>query len=716
MSPALSAPPQRRLFHSVGTRLALATALLVLAVAGVSYMALVRYEQEGLHSAKQDAATMVAALFAELSSAPVLFGDDQSIRESIGYLDSNEEVLEAAVFGLGADGTLRSGKTLGRLQRKRGQPTGLAPPLERDVGALVRDRDHLDATAWVNDPSGHHIAAVAVRFSLARENRRFELLARRTRQLSIGLALGLLVLLLLLARIYIISPLRAVHTAVRELSSGSQLDRTRTLPLTARDEVGDLARGFVKMADAIARRERDIADQNHEMRLVLDSVGEGFLVLDARGVIIGQHSAVLETWFGPVPTGQPLFGYLRPHDPEQAEWLELAWENIGREGMPLALCLEQLPKQLTAAGREFLFDYRPRLDDQGALEKMVVVIADVTELRRREQAESEQRELVAVFSALVRDRTGFVSFYEDANLLIKNLGDPERYDGRLLLEQLHTLKGNALLFRLRVFGEACEQLESACAEQARLPSSQDAPRLAEALAVSIGPVEPFIALDRGHSVQISARDYASLVHSLQSGVANDVVLSGLMRASAEPVELVFGRFAERLQVLARRLGKCPVRVVCEAHGLRFPKQSFAPLWAAAVHVLRNIADHGLETGWQREQTGKNPQATVSIGAEVLGDHLLIRFCDDGRGIDWDKVRARAEYRGLPAATEDDLVRALLGHGFSTLNDNSALSGRGVGLAALHSEVTQLGGTVQITSETGRGTELTIALPAQLLAA
>ncbi|MCQ6468347.1 HAMP domain-containing protein, partial [Vibrio parahaemolyticus] len=89
--------------------------------------------------------------------------------------------------------------------------------------------------------------------------------------ISLGLAGVLTVALLMLARIYIISPLQSVHAAVRELSAGGHsapIARNR-LPLAARDEVGDLARGFVSMAEALERREVAIADQNRQMRLVL---------------------------------------------------------------------------------------------------------------------------------------------------------------------------------------------------------------------------------------------------------------------------------------------------------------------------------------------------------------------------------------------------------------------------------------------------------------
>jgi signal transduction histidine kinase len=708
----------RRYIDSVGTRLAFATAVLVLIMSGAMYYALIHYEQVERLRVRHDAALMVARLFAELTSAAVEFGDDRGISDSLGYLRSNEDVTQAAVFALSSEG--KCGLTLATWLRTPAQsPITCAPPAHGAAGVL-QTSDALDASHWVADPSGRRIAVVAIRFSLERENRAFAALRTRLLQISLTAAAVLTLLLLLLARVYIIAPLRVVHAAVRELSAGtgtsaSTLARNRQrLPLEARDEIGELARGFANMADAIARREEAIAAQNHDMRLVLSNVGEGFLVLDARGVIEGQRSAILETWFGAVKPGQALWDYLRPFDPDAAEWLELTWGNIGAASMPLALCLEQLPKTFSANERSYQVDYHPLRADRDQLDKMVVVIDDITALREREQAESQQRELVAVFTTLMRDRTGFISLCEDAKTLLKNMSEatpPAAYD---LLEHLHTIKGNAHLFQLREFAQACELVEESCSDGKRLPSADDAKLLSHALACSIGPVAPFIALDNDQSILINRRDYTAIVQAIAAGERSSELLSRLALATAEPAQVVFGRFAERLQVLARRLAKCPVHTVVEPGDVAFPRQRFEALWSTTVHVIRNIADHALERPWEREQSGKTAEATVVFRARVAGERLYITFIDDGRGVDWEKVRERAAQQGWPAATRSDLVAALLGHGFSTAVATSSLSGRGVGLSALHAEVVALGGTLTLDSETGRGTTLHIDLPASLL--
>jgi two-component system chemotaxis sensor kinase CheA len=227
-------------------------------------------------------------------------------------------------------------------------------------------------------------------------------------------------------------------------------------------------------------------------------------------------------------------------------------------------------------------------------------------------------------------------------------------------------------------------------------------------------VEPLTSPGEQRELTLSAGDYEAIEAALHRGDGADAVLAQLSRATAEPAELLFRRFASRLEVLARGLGKCPLEVHCEGSGLRFPKLLFAPLWAAMVHALRNIADHGLETVQERAQAKKPPRAVVEMSAERVADKLLIRLRDDGRGVDLDLVAARAAQQGLACASECELLDTLFIAGLSGATEHTQLSGRGVGLAALKSAVVELGGQISLHSQRGRGSELRIELPGELV--
>jgi two-component system chemotaxis sensor kinase CheA len=131
-------------------------------------------------------------------------------------------------------------------------------------------------------------------------------------------------------------------------------------------------------------------------------------------------------------------------------------------------------------------------------------------------------------------------------------------------------------------------------------------------------------------------------------------------------------------------------------------------------VVRNAIDHGLEKPDERVNAGKSPRPKFSARLRAADAGLAIELADDGRGIDWEQVKVLAEERGLPRETRADLVRALLGSGFSTRATVTATSGRGVGLDAVAHEVHRLGGVIDVVSDPGQGTRWSIRLPMPLV--
>jgi two-component system chemotaxis sensor kinase CheA len=133
-----------------------------------------------------------------------------------------------------------------------------------------------------------------------------------------------------------------------------------------------------------------------------------------------------------------------------------------------------------------------------------------------------------------------------------------------------------------------------------------------------------------------------------------------------------------------------------------------------VHAVRNSADHGIESPAERLAAGKNPSGTIRVLARQKRDRLIVLVCDDGRGIDLDRVRATAVQRRLVdaglAMTDAEIIELLFTPGFSTMTTVSAVSGRGVGMDVIRCLVEEQGGTVSLRSAPGHGTELRLDLP------
>lgn len=191
----------------------------------------------------------------------------------------------------------------------------------------------------------------------------------------------------------------------------------------------------------------------------------------------------------------------------------------------------------------------------------------------------------------------------------------------------------------------------------------------------------------------------------------------ILQARMTPVWQVFDRFPRLVRDLGRRLGK-QVDFAVEGKDLELDRALLDHVADPLVHLLRNAVDHGIETPEARTAAGKPATGRIVLAAARERDTIAIRVTDDGRGIDRNRVLAEAKARGwvdadLPVLTDEQLIRVLARPGFSTAAVVSDVSGRGVGVDVVVTQVRALGGAVELRTEPGRGSRFTLRLPTSL---
>ncbi len=211
-------------------------------------------------------------------------------------------------------------------------------------------------------------------------------------------------------------------------------------------------------------------------------------------------------------------------------------------------------------------------------------------------------------------------------------------------------------------------------------------------------------------MQVSDEEHKALLQATVRGAPHAEIAQTLASWRLEPTRQRLERIADQVRGLAARTGKGDVEVVIEANGLRLPAPHWAPFWTAFAHALRNAVDHGLETPDERALASKPSTCRIELRTSVRGDEILIVIADDGRGIDHRQLAARAAERGLPHGTHDEIIAAIFADGLTTRDSVTEYSGRGVGMAAMRAACTELDGTIEVTSEPGRGTTLTFRIP------
>src|ERR1041385_3332749 len=187
----------------------------------------------------------------------------------------------------------------------------------------------------------------------------------------------------------------------------------------------------------------------------------------------------------------------------------------------------------------------------------------------------------------------------------------------------------------------------------------------------------------------------------------------MARWKLEPTASRLNRFAERAKNIASRLGK-DVDIVVESNGLRLCAETWSPVWSVFSHVVRNAVDHGIERPADRVKKGKSRAGRISLRTLIRDGRFLIEVSDDGKGVAWDLVAAKAKAANLPFATKRELVDAVLADGLSTTEEITDLSGRGVGMAAVREACRALGGTVDIESESSGGTTVRCSFPERMM--
>jgi HPt (histidine-containing phosphotransfer) domain-containing protein len=479
---------------------------------------------------------------------------------------------------------------------------------------------------------------------------------------------------------------------------------------------GAILKRDAQLADYAATLERkvdertaELDDRNRGMRLVLDNVGQGFVTIGLDGVMAKERSAIVHRWFGGAREGETFADYLGRLDPRTAVWLRHRVEELAADVLPVDVLLEQMPRRTRVGERTLKLDYTPIRKDT-RVERLLVVMTDISVELQREEMERQQREMLALFQALSTDRAGLVGFVDEANKLVEALLPAARADVDGQRRLVHTLKGNAGLYQLDALVQVCHEIETRMVEEgtgltdlerAAIFASWD--RIQTALTDLMG--------EKSTSVFIDEADFSGLLSLVRRGAANAALERVIQSWHLEPVWVRFERLAQQVRQLSSRLGKPPPEVRVDAGGIRLDAARWGAFWAAFVHVARNAVDHGLEDPAARAHLGKSPVGALWLSADLTDGQLVVRLSDDGGGIDWDKLRAKARERGLRHDTQAALEEALFADGVSTRDEVTLVSGRGVGMAAVKEAVAQMGGVIAIHSERNVGTTFELRVPA-----
>ena len=222
---------------------------------------------------------------------------------------------------------------------------------------------------------------------------------------------------------------------------------------------------------------------------------------------------------------------------------------------------------------------------------------------------------------------------------------------------------------------------------------------------------------------LAGKSDSETLHALDQAVSQlDLLVSDLqnsvMKTRMQPIGRLFQKYPRIARDLARQLGK-DVELVLAGEETEVDKTMIEDLADPLIHLIRNAVDHGVEMPEERQAAGKPPKSLVRLEARQEGDHIVLIIADDGKGMNAERIRAKATEKGLISEEEANTLderqslNLIFMPGFSTKTQVSDVSGRGVGMDVVKTNIQKLNGSIEIRSEPGKGSVFIISLPLTL---
>lgn len=483
--------------------------------------------------------------------------------------------------------------------------------------------------------------------------------------------------------------------------------------------------------------------QKQEIETILENLGQAYMTCDRTGQIKGQPSSISTEIFGMNPSGHNLSDVLRLNDDEKKgvlEWVKLIFEEpIDFEDLcPIG------PKFSDRILNKFIeLDYQVIRNKKGKIARLVVIGTDKTEEKKFKEAAAEEAAYVKAILSMVTDKQNFIDFITEVQSILdylKKTFNRTRTDIDVdhCFRLIHSVKGGAASFGLRKIGQMAHHLENEftnlnITDPKTLREELDKKRVffSKIIKNLFGQLNDF--LDKNDNIlglkkilenpskELTVKKVENLGTRLKKELGEDskIYKDYLREFVLEPIGHAFQHFERATYQTAEKLGK-EVKFSMTNGDLKFYRPFYKPLVSSLIHAFRNAVDHGIEMPSEREDNKKRPYGRVKVDfkTKTKDKHKILSIIieDDGRGIDPEIIGKLAVTKGLTTQdklnqlSKGEIIQFVMTAGFSSKEEATDMSGRGVGLDAIKFEAEALGGKAWVESKLYKGTQLFIEVP------
>lgn len=514
------------------------------------------------------------------------------------------------------------------------------------------------------------------------------------------------------------------------------------------------------LEEKVRERTAALQQKNRDIANMMANMHQGLFTITPSGMVHPEYSAFLEQIFetGSIAErnfSELMFSKARLSGDEIDQCVTAVGTIVGEDEIMFDFNAHCLPEEMIIMmddGRQKILemDWSPIVSDDGAVEKLMVTVRDVTELKALEAEASRQREELEMIGEILGiEANQFLEFASVSGDLLSRCRaliektpekDPEVI--ATLFRNMHTIKGNARTYNLRQITDKVHEVEQTYDQLRRHENMEwDRETLLRELDETRELLDHYreifgdklgrdqetrgITMDR-ERIRALLRDMQDMVgQSVPSPIQRLMrdTYSTLVQVEAQPISTVIRDVIDSVNSLAQDLDKPEPTIEIDDGELFIKREIHSTLNNIFTHVFRNAIDHGIEPPAERREHGKPEKGWISVTVAMKGETAVMEVRDDGRGLALNRIYAKALENNLyssdsPRPPASEIANLIFSSGFSTAEQVSEISGRGVGMDAVRAFLQREGGDIEVVLDPGpedadfRGFVTRITLPAR----
>jgi two-component system chemotaxis sensor kinase CheA len=476
-----------------------------------------------------------------------------------------------------------------------------------------------------------------------------------------------------------------------------------------------------------------IEQKNTSIKNLMDNAGQGFLSFGSDLIVSEEHSKACDEIFGYSICKKSILEIFRGSVNEDIiHLMENTFENVflEQDKKRNKIYLSILPQEILINNNYVKIEYK--VIDNRSDKSVMLILTDVTANRALELKNLEEKNNVKLIIRAISCQTEINQAISDLRELFKTVV-PNLLNSVIdkkkaiysAYRMIHTMKGDISLNSLHHTSEQLHQLEDLLAEIVSLEDfkqvlnkiscddllREDMKIITEAIGSQYFEKQDTFTVSKKRLSEIQGE-----IKGILSGCDQEIILRLLDSLLYSNVKDIIANYNDYTREVAEGLGKIIGEFKITGDDVYINREKYIKFTKSLVHIFRNLVDHGIESPDERIGLGKPEYGEITCHIEKYEDKFSLNIADDGKGIDCNAIRKKALEKRLFTESEidnlsrEEILEIIFLDNFSTRNTVSMLSGRGVGLAAVRSELDDLGGTIKVDTQTGKYTSFELIVP------